>query len=77
MLGRPDLALAAWGRVPTSDPNFVRAAESRGSVLINEARFAPAEAILWAVPFAIAAIGRYPLCACWADYSGFRVDGLM
>ena len=47
MLGRPDLALAAWERVPTSDPNFVRAAESRGSVLINEGRFAPAEAILF------------------------------
>ncbi len=54
MLGHPDRVLAAWGRVPASDPNFVRAAESHGSVLINLGRFAPAETLL------LDALGKAP-----------------
>src|SRR5262249_35577363 len=45
-MGRPASAIDAWCQVPLSDPNFVRAAESRGSLLINQGRFAPAESLL-------------------------------
>jgi hypothetical protein len=46
MLERPDRALAAWKRVPVSNTNFVRAAESRGSLLINRGHFAAAGSLL-------------------------------
>ena len=49
-LGRPDRALAAWALVPDSDSNFVRAAESQGSLLINLGRYAPAESLLFEGP---------------------------
>ena len=40
-LGRTDRALAAWSRVPNSDPHFTLAVESRASLLINQGQFAP------------------------------------
>jgi tetratricopeptide (TPR) repeat protein len=45
-LGQAERALAAWAQIPASDPNFARAAESQGHVLINQGRYAAAEALL-------------------------------
>jgi enediyne biosynthesis protein E4 len=73
LLGRPDRALAAWGRVPLSDPNFVRAAESQGSVLINQGRFAPAETLLFDALRKSPETNRYPLLRVMARL--FRLEG--
>jgi len=53
-IGRADRALAAWAQIPAADPNFARAAESQGHVLINQGRYAPAEALL------LKALGQTP-----------------
>jgi tetratricopeptide (TPR) repeat protein len=45
-LGHSERALAAWERVPASDASYPRAVESRGSLLINLGRYAPAESCL-------------------------------
>ena len=73
LLGRPDRALAAWGRVPVSDPNFVRAAESQASVLINQGRFAPAETLLFDALRTSSETNRYPLLRVLARL--FRLQG--
>ena len=73
MLGRPDRALAAWGRVPVSDPNFVRAAESHGSLLINQGRFAPAETVLLDALRKAPETNRYPLLRALARL--LRLEG--
>ncbi|HEV3121996.1 MAG TPA: FG-GAP-like repeat-containing protein, partial [Isosphaeraceae bacterium] len=45
-IGRADRSLAAFEQVPSSDPYFAHAAESYGHILINQGRYAPAEAFL-------------------------------
>ncbi len=65
--------LAAWGRVPVSDPNFVRAAESHGSLLINQGRFAPAETLLLDALGKAPETNRYPLLRALARL--FRLEG--
>jgi tetratricopeptide (TPR) repeat protein len=61
LLGRPDRALAAWAQVPVSDPNYARAAESQGAVLINQGRFAPAEVLLLDALRKAPETDRYPV----------------
>src|SRR5262245_16651177 len=63
-LGKPERALAAWVRIPARDESYARAAEWRGSVLINLGRYAPAEScLLQAVEQAPAADRYHPLRA--------------
>ena len=73
LLGRPDRALAAWSQVPVSDPDFVRAVEARGSLLINQGRFAPAESILLDALDKAPKTGRYPLLRALARL--LRLEG--
>jgi tetratricopeptide (TPR) repeat protein len=73
MLGRPDRALAAWERVPVSNPNFVRAAESQGSVLINQGRFGPAETLLLNALRRAPETNRYPVLRALARL--LRLEG--
>jgi enediyne biosynthesis protein E4 len=60
-LGRTDRALAAWSRVPNSDPHFTRALESRASLLINQGQFALAESLLFEALATAAKKDTYPL----------------
>ncbi len=73
MLGRPDRAFAAWGQVPVSNPNFVRAVESHGSLLINLGRFAPAEALFLDSLRQVRGTDRYPLLRALARV--LRLEG--
>ena len=72
-LGRPDRALAAWALVPTWDSNFVRAADSQGSLLIDRGRYAPAESVLLKALATAPETGRYPLLRTIARL--FRLEG--
>jgi enediyne biosynthesis protein E4 len=72
-LGQPDRALVAWGRVPASDSNFVRAAESQASLLINLGRYAPAESLLVNALEKAPKTDRYPLLRTLARL--FRLEG--
>jgi tetratricopeptide (TPR) repeat protein len=72
-LGQADRALAAWALVPTSDSNFVRAAESQGSLLINLGRYAPAESLLLKALKTAPETNRYPLLHTLARL--FRLEG--
>ncbi len=73
LLGRPHRALAAWGQIPVSDPEFVRAAESQGALLINQGRFAPAETLLLDAVRKVPEINLYPLLRALARL--FRLEG--
>src|SRR5262245_26306712 len=46
MLGHPDAALAAWGRIPRSAEQAAPAALSSGRMLLGLGRYRPAEACL-------------------------------
>jgi enediyne biosynthesis protein E4 len=72
-LGRPDHALAAWARVPESDSNFARAADSQGSLLIDVGRYAPAESLLLKALESAPETDRYPLLRTIARL--FRLEG--
>src|SRR5579875_301749 len=72
-LDRPERALAAWERIPSDDPSFPRAAESRGSVLMNLGRYAPAEACLLAALRGAAPADRHPLLRALARL--LRLEG--
>jgi tetratricopeptide (TPR) repeat protein len=72
-LGRPDRALAAWALVPPRDSNFVRAADSQGSLLIDLGRYAPAESLLLNALATAPDAGRYPLLRTIARL--FRLEG--
>ena len=60
-LGRPDRALAAWEQVPPSDREYVKAAESRGHLLIDQGRYASAESLLLKALGETPEVNRYPL----------------
>jgi tetratricopeptide (TPR) repeat protein len=72
-LGRPDRALAAWARVPESDSNFGRAADSQGSLLVDLGRYAPAELLLFNALETASESARYPLLRTIARL--FRLEG--
>ena len=72
-LGRPDRALDAWGRIPVSSPEFARGAESRGSLLINQGQFAPAETLLFDSVRRVRETDRYPLLRALARL--LRLEG--
>ncbi len=72
-LGRPERALAAWERIPPSDPYFASAAESRGSLLINLGRYASAESCLLASLRSVAPTERYSILRTMARL--FRLEG--
>jgi tetratricopeptide (TPR) repeat protein len=73
VLGRPDRALAAWARVPESDSNFSRAADSQGSLLIDLGRYAPAESLLLKALKSAPETERHPLLRTIARL--FRLEG--
>ncbi len=72
-LGRPDRAIAAWEQIAVSDANFVRAVESQASLLINQGRFAPAEARLVDALRSTTEAMRYPLLRALARV--LRLEG--
>jgi tetratricopeptide (TPR) repeat protein len=45
-MGRPARAVEVWGKVPTADPAYFQAAESRAILLTNLGRYDPAERLL-------------------------------
>jgi tetratricopeptide (TPR) repeat protein len=72
-LGRPERALAAWEQVPVGDPYAIPAAESRGSLLINLGRCAPAESCLMQALARAQVADSYPLLRAIARL--FRLEG--
>ena len=72
-MGHPELALAAWKEVSADDPDFGRAAESLGGLLINLGRYAPAESFLLEALGQASESDRYSLLRAYARL--LRLEG--